>query len=76
MPRKRRPACASSKNGARCSIARRMAGFCSGISAGIRIRGWRTWAIAPGLEMIRTLQDKGIHSGIDVHMEVHDPLRF
>src|SRR5690348_5261623 len=23
-----------------------------------------------GLEMIRTLQDKGIHSGIDVHMEV------
>src|SRR5574342_348659 len=23
-----------------------------------------------GLEMIRTLQDKGVHSGIDVHMEV------
>ena len=40
-------ACASSKNGARCSIARRMGGFCSGISAATRIRGWRTSAIAP-----------------------------
>ena len=73
MLKKRRRACASWKNGARCSTARRMAEFCSGISAGIRIRGWRTSAIAPGLEMIRTLQDKGIHTGIDVHMEVHDP---
>ena len=26
-------------------------------------------AIAPGLEMIRTLQDHGVHQGIDVHME-------
>ncbi len=46
-PRKRRRACASSKSGAPCSIAPRTAGFCSGISAGTRIRGWRTWAIAP-----------------------------
>ena len=26
-------------------------------------------AIVPGLEMIRTLQDHGVHQGIDVHME-------
>ena len=26
-----------------------------------------------GLEMIRTLQDHGIHQGIDVHMECHGP---
>ena len=33
---------------ARCSTAPRTAAFCSGISAGTRIRGWRTSATAPG----------------------------
>ena len=28
-----------------------------------------------GLELIRTLQDHGVHQGIDVHMEVHRPRR-
>ena len=42
---------------------------CSETSAAIGIRAWPTSATAPGLEMIRTLQDHGIHQGIDVHME-------
>ena len=32
----------------RCLTARGMGGFCSGILAGTRIRGWRTWATARG----------------------------
>ena len=46
-PRKRRPACANSKRGARCSTARRTAGSCSATSAATAIRGWRTSATAP-----------------------------
>jgi succinate dehydrogenase / fumarate reductase flavoprotein subunit len=33
-------------------------------------RAWPTSVIAPGLEMIRTLQDHAIHQGISVYMEV------
>jgi succinate dehydrogenase/fumarate reductase flavoprotein subunit len=38
---------ASSKNGARCSIAPTTAGFCSATSAGIAIRAWRTSETGP-----------------------------
>ncbi len=43
----RRPGCGSWKNGGPCLIALRMAGFCSGILAGIRIHGSHTWATVP-----------------------------
>ena len=55
--------------GRRIRSDRRTAASCSGTSAGTSFRGWRTWETAPGLEMIRTLQDHGVHQGIDVHME-------
>ena len=44
--------------------------FCREISAVINIRVSRTSATEPDLEMIRTLQDHGIHQGIEVYMEV------
>lgn len=36
---------------------------------GHKYPGWYTSATVQGLEMIRTLQDHGIHQGIEVHME-------
>ncbi|MEZ4455242.1 MAG: FAD-binding protein [Gemmatimonadales bacterium] len=51
------------------STGPRTAGSSSGTSAATAIRAWRT-GDRTGLEMIRTLQDHGIHQGIDVHMEV------
>ena len=42
---------------------------CSATSAGTGTRGWPTSATAPGWRLIRTLQDHGIHQGIDVYME-------
>ena len=46
-----------------------MAASYSAISEVTPTRGWPHVGDRTGLEMIRTLQDKGVHQGIDVHME-------
>ena len=57
------------KPGDRCSTARTTAAFCSGISAATAIPRLAHIGDRTGLEMIRTLQDHGVHLGLDVHME-------
>ena len=69
MPRKLQRACANWKRGALFLIAPATAGFCKGISAGIAIPRLAHVGDRTGLEMIRTLQDHGIHLGLDVFME-------
>ena len=69
MPRRRRRGRWSSKPGALSSTGRRTAASCSETSAATAIRGSLTSVTGTGLEMIRTLQDHGIHHGIDFHME-------
>jgi len=49
--------------GARSSIAPRTAGSCSGISAGHSSPRLAHVGDRTGLEMIRTLQDHGVHQG-------------
>jgi succinate dehydrogenase / fumarate reductase flavoprotein subunit len=68
-PGKRPIACANSRRGARYSIGQRTGAFSSGILADINIPRLAHVGDRTGLEMIRTLQDHGIHRGIDVHME-------
>jgi len=67
--KKRPTASANSKPGARCLIALRTEGFFSAISGGHRYPRLAHVGDRTGLEMIRTLQDHGIHQGIEVHME-------
>ena len=69
MPGKRPTACASSRLGARSSTAPRTAASCSATSAAIAIPRLAHVGDRTGLEMIRTLQDHGIHTGMEVHME-------
>ena len=61
---------ASSKPGARFLTERRpTAGFCKENFGGHRYPRLAHVGDRTGLEMIRTLQDHGIHQGIQVHME-------
>ena len=68
-PRKRPIACASSKRGARSSIARTDGRILQRNFGGHRYPRLAHVGDRTGLEMIRTLQDHGVHRGIDVHME-------
>ncbi len=67
--RKRPTACASSKPGARCSIGPADGKILQRNFGGHRYPRLAHVGDRTGLEMIRTLQDHGIHQGIDVHME-------
>ena len=55
--------------GAPCSTARPMAASCNATSAGTSYPRLAHVGDRTGLEMIRTLQDHGIHQGIDFLME-------
>src|SRR6266498_3570738 len=71
MRRKHQSVFVSWSNGVLCLTEPAPATSCSGHLAVIRSSVSVTWAIArdSGLEMIRTLQDRGVHLGIDVYME-------
>ncbi len=68
-PRRRPTACASSRPGARSSTARTDGRILQRNFGGHRYPRLAHVGDRTGLEMIRTLQDHGIHQGIDVHME-------
>ena len=55
-------------NGVRFSTEHQRGRRVRGISEGTRILGWPYWD-ATGLEPIRTLQQRGIHTGMEVFME-------
>ena len=68
-PRKRRTACASSRPGARVFDRTTDGRILQRNFGGHRYPRLAHVGDRTGLEMIRTLQDHGIHQGIDVHME-------
>ena len=68
-PRRRPIACASSRRGARSSTAPRTAGSSQRNFGGHRYPRLAHVGDRTGLEMIRTLQDHGVHQGIKVYME-------
>ncbi len=64
-----RPRPRAAKNGAPSSTAPRTAGILQRNFGGHTYPRLAHVGDRTGLEMIRTLQDKGVHQGIDVHME-------
>ena len=67
--RKRRRAFTNSKRGARCLTARKDGKILQRNFGGHRYPRLAHVGDRTGLELIRTLQDHGIHQGITVHME-------
>ena len=68
--RRRRPSeCANSSSGARCLTGPPTARYLQRAFGGHTFKRLCHVGDRTGLEMIRTLQDRGVHLGIDVYME-------